>query len=86
MSKLTKISIHEAKKLLAASGLKIKASYCHEDYLLTSVSMPYDVKDKLDRIKHRFGIPRSSMITMLINMIDENTLEMINLEVKNNEK
>lgn len=75
MKKKKTISSHEAKLILARKGIKVKPSYCHDDYMLTSVSMPYDIKDKLDRMKAKWGIPRSSLMTILIDSIDENTLE-----------
>jgi len=69
------INSHRAKVLLARNGYKVKPSYCHDDYMLTSLSMPYDIKDKLDRIKEKWGIPRSSLVTLLVESINEDTLE-----------
>jgi hypothetical protein len=73
--KLKKINSHKAKVLLARRGFKIKPSYCHEDYMLSSFSMPYDIKDKLTRIKLKWGIPASSLITILVDSVNEDTLE-----------
>lgn len=69
------VSVHEAKLLLARQGKKIKPSYHHKDYMFTGFSMPYDIKAKLDRIKEKWGIPRSSLVTILIDAINEDTME-----------
>lgn len=61
----------EAKIFLHNKGLKIKPSYHHEDYLFTSFTMPWDLKDKLDRITQRFGVSRSGFVQMLIRQYEE---------------
>lgn len=60
-----------AKIILHEKGFKIKPSYCHEDYMLTSLSIPYDLKDKLDRVSRKYGISRSGFIQMLVRDFEE---------------
>ena len=61
----------EAKIILHQEGFKIKPSYCHDDYMFTSFTMPYDLKDKLDRISKRYGVTRSGFVQMLIRNYQE---------------
>lgn len=65
------ITKNDAKMFLHAKGLKVKPSYHHEDYLFTSFTMPYPLKDKLDRVAKRFGMSRSGFVQMLIDKYEE---------------
>jgi hypothetical protein len=56
----------ELNVLLNRMGVEYRPSYKHEDYILTSVSLPYPVKDKLDSLSKKYGATRSSLIAELI--------------------
>lgn len=65
------MSMEELKYNLKEQGVVIRPSYCHGDYMFTSFTMPYPLKDKLDRIQKRFGISRSKIVQMLLENVDE---------------
>jgi hypothetical protein len=56
----------QAKIYLHNKGIKIKPSYHHEDYVCTSLAMPYDLKDKLDALCKKYNITRSGFIQLLV--------------------
>lgn len=56
----------ELNVLLNRMGVEYRPSYKHEDYIVTSLSLPYPVKDKLDALSKKYGTSRSSFIAELI--------------------
>lgn len=68
------ISIQELKATMKLQGVKVKPNYHHDDYLFTSFTMPYPLKNKLDRVCRKSSLSRSKIVQMLINNIDENDI------------
>jgi len=66
-----KMSLNELKVLAKNHNIDIKPNYCHDDYMFTSFCLPYPLKDKLDRLKKKFGLSRSAVVQMLIDSIEE---------------
>lgn len=69
--KVLKMTRSEFKAMMIKSGIEIKPSYKHEDYLFTSFTMPYPLKDKLDRLSKKYGVSRSGMVQLLISNFEE---------------
>lgn len=65
------INTTHAKIFLHQKGFKIKPSYHHEDYIFTSFTMPWDIKDKLDRVAKKYSVSRSGLVQMLIRQFEE---------------
>ena len=61
----------ELKILLKKENVKIRPSYCHDKYILTSITMPYPVKRKLDTVTKKLGVSRSGFVAMLIENYEE---------------
>lgn len=68
------MSSKEVKLLLKLQGIEVRPSYKHDDYMFTSFTMPYPLKDKLDRICEKLDISRSFLIQRLIDNLDEQNL------------
>lgn len=66
-----KISLQELRYNLKASGIEVTQSYCHKDYMYTSFTMPYTLKNKLDRIQRKYKISRSRIIQLFLENVDE---------------
>ena len=66
MSNKFKMSMSELKVWLHKNNIEVRPSYCHDDYRLTSISMPYPVKDKLDFLAKKYNMTRSSLVCLLI--------------------
>lgn len=60
------ITKQRAKMILAQKGLKVKKSYTHENYICTSLAVPYPIKNKIDRICKKHGLTRSGLIQLLV--------------------
>ncbi len=60
--------------LMKLQGVEVRPSYKHSDYMFTSFTMPYPLKNKLDRVSKKTGLTRSKLVQMLINNIDEDDL------------
>lgn len=71
MKKPISLNKQELKVLLKANNIVIKPSYKHEDYILSSVSLPYPIKNKLNRLSKKFNISQSSVIRMLLESVKE---------------
>lgn len=69
--KKSDMTTQEVKLLLKRQGIEIRPSYCHDDYMYTSFTMPYPLKHKVDRISKRYNISRSKVVQMLIDSISE---------------
>lgn len=67
------LTMQELKLILKQEGIKVRPSYCHDDYMLTSFSMPYPLKDKLDNISKRYGLTRSKVVQLLLESVNSNT-------------
>lgn len=65
------LTAQEARWLLKKEGITVRPAYCHSDYVFTSVTMPYPLKNKLNRISKREGLSRSKVIQMLLDQVDE---------------
>ena len=68
------LTTQEMKFLLKMQGIEVKPSYCHSDYMYTSFTMPYPLKQKLERIQKKTGLTRSRIVQMLLENVDENNL------------
>lgn len=71
MKKRIELTKLELEQMLIQNNIKIKPSYHHEDYMFTSFTMPYPLKQKLDRISKKMGVTRSKLIQLLINNLEE---------------
>lgn len=60
----------EMKMLMEMQGIKVRPSYCHDDYLFTSFTMPYPLKNKLDKISKKYGLTRSKVVQLLIEDVE----------------
>jgi hypothetical protein len=65
-TKKTVVNHAELKVLLNQMGVVYKPKYKHEDYILSSLSLPYPVKNKLDRLAKKYNMSRSSFVAELI--------------------
>lgn len=65
------ISLDEIKFILKQDGVEIRPSYKHEDYMFTSFTMPYPLKNKLDRIAKKYELSRSKVVQLLLSSINE---------------
>lgn len=61
----------EVKMNLVKSGIVVRPSYKHDDYITPSFSMPYTTKAKLDKVCKKFGLSKSSLVTHLIEKFVE---------------
>lgn len=68
------MSAKEVKLLMKLQGVEVRPSYKHDDYMFTSFTMPYPLKDKLDRIAKKLDISRSYLVQRLISNLDEDNL------------
>lgn len=74
------LNTQELHALMRLQGVEVRPSYHHDDYMFTSFTVPYPLKNKLDRIKKKTGLSRSKILQMLINKVDEdNLLELFDL-------
>lgn len=71
MKKPLQLNKDELNVMLRKMNIEVKPSYCHDDYMFTSFTMPYPTKAKLDRLSKRFGLTRSATVRLLIEMIEE---------------
>jgi hypothetical protein len=69
--KKSDITYQEVKMLLKREGITVRPTYKHDDYLFTSFTMPWPLKNKLDRIGKRFELSRSKVVQLLIDGCDE---------------
>lgn len=69
--KKSDLTAQEARWLLKKEGITVRPAYVHDDYMYTSFTMPYPLKNKLDRISKREGLTRSKVVQMLIDQVDE---------------
>lgn len=60
----------ELQVLLKHNNLTLKKQYKHDDYILSSFSCPYTVKQKLDKLSKEYGVTRSAFISMLIDTFE----------------
>lgn len=65
------ITLTELKLQMKAQGVKVAPSYCHEDYRTATLSMPYPLFNKLDRLARRYDISRSMVFRLLLDSVDE---------------
>jgi len=68
------LTTQEVRFLLKSQGIKVRPSYCHDDYMWTSFTMPYPLKNKLNRICKRTGVTRSRIVQMFLERVDEKNL------------
>ena len=68
------ITVQELKASLKLQGISVRPSYHHKDYMFTSFTMPYPLKNKLNRISKQAGLSRSKVVQLLLEQVDENKL------------
>jgi hypothetical protein len=71
MPKQFKMTRLELKQFLIQNNIKIRPQYKHDDYMFTSFTMPYPLKDKLGRLCKKYDCSRSALIQMLIDNLEE---------------
>ena len=69
--KFTLITKNELKFLLKRMKIRVRQSYEAENFILSSFSMPYNIKNKLDRISRKHKVSRSSIISELVKSLNE---------------
>ena len=68
------LNYQELKFILKGQGIDVRPSYTHDDYIFTSFTMPYPLKNKIDRVCKKYGITRSKFIQLLVDSADEKDL------------
>ena len=67
----TKMTQDELKLRKNFNGIKVQQKYQKEDYMFTSFTMPYEYKNKLDRLSKKHGMTRSAFFRLLLDRVNE---------------
>lgn len=71
--KKSDLTTQELRLLMQSQGVSIRPSYQHKDYVFSSFTTPYPLKNKLDRLQRKYKLSRSKIIQMMIHKADEET-------------
>lgn len=63
----TQLTKDELQFLLSYNNIKVRKSYEHDDYMYTSFTMPYDYKERLDKLCEKYNMTRSAFFRMLLD-------------------
>lgn len=68
------MTLDELKTTLAVQGVKVRPSYCHDDYRTATFSFPYPIMDKLTAASIKYDVSKSKIIRLLIDNMSEKDL------------